>query len=251
MNTEAQMVIYGGAILFLMLAIALVMFVVLYKKTQKSYHKDRVLLQKEFQSELLSSQLETAQITMNQIAQEIHDNIGQRMTLAIQMNQQGLQGKEIKNLLEEMLRDLRDLSRSLHSSRIKEFGLDLALEKECELIAKATGKSCTYQPPQDHVALDEKEEIILFRCAQEILSNAIRHAKTPTIKVELTQKNNQVHLIIEDLGMGFDTSRTNHSGLGMKSLKNRVDMINGQLNIKSILGQGTRVEINLTQQRSS
>ncbi len=247
MTPEARIVIYGGALLFLMLAVALVMFVLLYRKTQKSYLKDRVLLQKEFQSELLSSQLETAQITMNQIAQEIHDNIGQRMTLAIQMNQQGLGGEEMKLLLQEMLSDLRDLSRSLHSPRVKDMGLDLALEKECQLIEKATGKSCIYSPPTEHFALSEQEEIILYRCAQEMLSNVMKHAQTDKILVSLSLQNQSLTLTIEDFGVGFDPS-LEFSGLGMKSLKNRVDMMGGELNIQSTLGKGTRVEIVLPQE---
>jgi signal transduction histidine kinase len=75
----------------------------------------------------------------------------------------------------------------------------------------------------------------------------VKHAQTDKILVRLSHQNQLLKLTIEDFGVGFDANKE-FSGLGMKSLKNRVDMMGGELDIQSTLGKGTRIEIVLPQE---
>ncbi|MGB0425031.1 MAG: sensor histidine kinase [Flavobacteriales bacterium] len=243
-------VIYGGFVLFLILSVAMVFFVIAYKRTQNAYIIEKNLLQKEFQNELLASQLEISEQTMKQIAQEIHDNIGQRITLAIQLNAKDQSADELQLVLSEALEDLRQLSQSLHSTKILDMGLDLALERECELIAKASGKKCEYEPPTDFAAISEQEEIILFRCAQELLNNALKHSKADVYKVRLTTNEKKIELEVADNGIGFDSSEFSQ-GLGMTSLSNRVALLNGELNIISSPNEGAQFRISINREIES
>jgi signal transduction histidine kinase len=244
MSEEVVFVVYGGIVLFLILSVAIVFFVIAYKKSQRAHITEKQLLQQAFQTELLSSQLEISEQTMKQIAQEIHDNIGQRMTLAIQLNQQGGASTELQPILQEVLNDLRNLSHSLHTTKIADMGLDLALERECELMAKATQLTCNYQPPKSRILLTEQNEIILFRCAQEILNNVIKHARAKKIAVRLETSGQFLNLQVKDDGNGFDYLNI-EKGLGLTSLKNRVEMINGTLDIQSTRNTGTMVSISV------
>ncbi|NQX91301.1 MAG: sensor histidine kinase [Flavobacteriales bacterium] len=246
MNNELIYVIYGGIVLFSILSVSIVFFVIAYQRTQRAHISEKQLLQKEFQAEILETQLEISEQTMGQIAQEIHDNIGQRMTLAIQMNQQGGNTEELQPILKEVLNDLRDLSKSLSGSKINDMGLDLALEKECELIAKATKIPCSYSPPVEDLSLNQQSEIILFRCVQEILNNAIKHSKASQLNVNMKTVDGLVQLDVSDNGKGFDTNQQSE-GLGLLSLQNRVQIIDGELKISSVEGSGTHVQINVPQ----
>ncbi|MEO0405003.1 MAG: sensor histidine kinase [Bacteroidota bacterium] len=246
MNNELIYVIYGGIVLFLILSVSIVFFVIAYQRTQRAHISEKQLLQKEFQAEILETQLEISEQTMGQIAQEIHDNIGQRMTLAIQMNQQGGNSEGLQPILKEVLNDLRDLSKSLSGSKINDMGLDLALEKECKLISKATKIPCSYSPPIEDISLNQQSEIILFRCVQEILNNAIKHAQATQLNVSMKTLENQVHLDLSDNGVGFDTQQKAR-GLGLLNLKNRVSIISGNINISSVPNAGTHIQINVPQ----
>ncbi len=248
MNKELIFVIYGGIVLFLILSLAIVFFVVAYRRSQRAHITEKKLLKSEFQTELLESQLEISEQTMKQIAQEIHDNIGQRMTLAIQMNQQEKHSDELQPILKEVLNDLRDLSQSLHGHKIHDMGLDLALERECTLISKAMGVPCEYQAPIERITISEQTEIILFRCAQEILNNAMKHSETNRIEVQLNATPQKLSLMVTDYGKGFDV-RTGNGGLGFTSLRNRVGMINGEIDIRSSIGKGTSISISLSQNK--
>ncbi|MFT5183418.1 MAG: two-component system NarL family sensor kinase [Flavobacteriales bacterium] len=250
MNKELIFVIYGGIVLFLILSLAIIFFVVAYRRSQRAHITEKKLLKSEFQTELLETQLEISEQTMKQIAQEIHDNIGQRMTLAIQMNQQEKHSDELQPILKEVLNDLRDLSQSLHGHKIHDMGLDLALERECALISKAMGIPCEYQPPVERIIISDHVEIILFRCAQEILNNAMKHANTKRIKVQLNASTDLLSLTIKDFGKGFDASQGN-GGLGFTSLRNRVGMILGEIDIQSSIGKGTSISISLAQNVAS
>ncbi len=121
-------------------------------------------------------------------------------------------------------------------------GLDLALERECELLAKATNISCVYHPPTDRIAVSEQNEIILFRCAQEMLNNVIKHSGADRVEVTLGIEGNQLQLLVQDNGQGFDP-RTHQEGLGLISLRNRVEMIDGVFAIQSSSDVGTIVSI--------
>ena len=244
MNQEIMFVIYGGFVLFLILSVAMVFFVIAYKRTQNAYITEKNLLQQEFENELLGSQLEISEQTMKQIAQEIHDNIGQRITLAIQLNAKGNSSGEMQNVLTEALEDLRQLSQSLHSTKILDMGLDLALERECELIAKASGKTCEYEPPQEFGEISEQEEIILFRCAQELLNNALKHSNARELRVKLSTNKQRIELEVADNGAGFDSSKFSQ-GLGMTSLSNRVALLNGELKITSAPNEGAHIRISI------
>lgn len=250
MSKELVFVVYGGIVIFLILTVAIVFFVVAYRKSQRVHLSEKQLLKKEFETELLGSKLEIIEQTMKQIGQEIHDNIGQRMTLAIQLNQQGGESSELQPILQEVLNDLRNLSHSLHTTKINEMGLDLALERECELMAKATQMICVYTPPKNRVALAEQSEIILFRCAQEMLNNVIKHAQADRVEVTLETSPEQIQLIVKDNGQGF-TNQDQQKGIGLSSLKNRVEMIHGLLEIQSYLTVGTIISITLPQNQQA
>lgn len=242
---EIEQFLIGGFVLFTILSFTIVLFFLAYRNKQRHHQTEKNLLENQYQKTLLETKLEVSEQTMKQIAQEIHDNIGQRITLAIQAIDYG-SDTDVKGLLSGALKDLRDLSKSLHTSYIVEMGLDLAIEKECEIVCKSSNINCVYTPEEIPPKLTTETELILYRCLQEILSNAIKHSKASEILISLCNRGCITELAVKDNGKGFNTHSENR-GVGINSLEERVNLLRGELNISSIIGSGTEVVISVPQ----
>jgi signal transduction histidine kinase len=92
--------------------------------------------------------------------------------------------------------------------------------------------------------LDESREVMIFRIIQELVANIIKHSNASKAIIQLSRHDDQLSLAVEDDGIGFDVENAT-GGLGMKSLRSRVDYLKGSLQIESNAGQGTSVYIEI------
>lgn len=241
-------------ILLLIIAIGIIMLVLVYQKKQLQFLNEREQLKVAFEKEILESRLEIQEQTMKNISQEIHDNIGQVLSLVkLNLNsmncndQQALQEriKDSSLLVRQAIQDLRDLSKSLHTDIIKEKGLIRSIENEFELLKKAGGYKTTIIQEGTPFALSHQHELILFRVFQEVLNNIIKHAHASMIMVKICYSD-LFELEIKDDGQGFDSSYLNEnhqSGLGIRNMRNRTRVIGADFSINSETGSGTSVKI--------
>ncbi|WP_306639961.1 sensor histidine kinase [Sanyastnella coralliicola] len=237
MTEDLTFLLISGILVFLLLIVGIVAFVIAYQKNLRSHQAEKSLLLSEFQNQLLESQLEISEQTMRQIAQEIHDNVGQRLTMVMHATEKS-GDQDLSNILLEIREDLRGISHSLHSSRIAELGLDLALEKECLLVQKTAGLTCHYHPTEERLLLTPQEEVILFRCVQEAINNAIKYAEAKELNVTLAVSDSTLKLEVNDNGIGFEIN-SKANGLGLTSINERMQMIQGTFEIASKVGSGT------------
>lgn len=238
-------ILYGGLILFSILSISLIMFVYAYRKKQLVHQAEKLLLRKEFDMEIVKSHLEISEQTLKNVSREIHDNLGQRLTLVFHGLKEDEETHEMKGVLKEVISELRDLSRSLHGNYITDMGLDLALERECQLVQSASKIECVYTPPEHEMRLSQEQEIILFRCTQEILNNAVKYSGASRIEVALSvsESEDNTQLNVSDNGCGFDQENV-VEGIGLKSLRERVALLKGNIAVTSS-NEGTNIQINL------
>lgn len=96
---------------------------------------------------------------------------------------------------------------------------------------------------QDDLKLNTKQAINIFRLFQEIINNAIKHAHAQNIKTEIIQHNNELKMIIEDDGIGFDWDKNKDQSYGLSNIRQRVATINGTLEVKTEAGKGTHYNI--------
>ena len=209
-------------------------------------------LQSQFQKTILQTQLEIQEQTLKTISQEIHDNIGQVLSLAkLNLNTMDisktdeLQDKILnsKNLVSKAIQDLRDLSRSLNTDNIAAMGLMRAIEYELELIRKSGVHQTQLNIEGTIIRLDAQKELIIFRIVQETINNIIKHANAKNIFIDAVFKSN-LELSIKDDGDGFDKieKETNlPSGMGLKNMESRAKMIGAEFSINSLSGNGTQV----------
>lgn len=247
-----------GAILavlfFLLIAVFIIMFIVLYQKRHNRYIQEKQVLQSRFKQELLQTQIEIQEQTFKTISQEIHDNIGQALSLvklnlnALPVMDQGLiKLTNSKGLVSKAIIDLRNLSRSMHGDRIAERGLQASLSDELRIIRNIGQIHTQLNTAGDNYRFDAQKEMILFRIAQEALNNALKYSKAKNIIISLDYQPGQFMLAVSDDGIGFDTASTQSgvTGIGLKSMQNRAELIGGKFLLRSSSEGGTTVSVSL------
>jgi PAS domain S-box-containing protein len=198
-------------------------------------------------SRLIQAQEEERQ----RIARELHDDIGQRLSLLMveleQVNRElpvfpiehygnfaaVLQG------IDELTTDVHHLSHQLHSSKLQYLGLKAALRELCQQIA-TQHEITIFEHLDDVPDLTSDMQLCLYRVAQEALNNVVRHSSSETAYVRLTENHGISRLEISDIGIGFDLGSTSE-GLGLASMRERLRSINGTFSITSSPGRGTQI----------
>lgn len=207
---------------------------------------------------LMSIQLEVQEATFLKISKEIHDNISLGLTLAkLQINTYLDESHNTKvdlhstiELISKSLVDMNDLSKSLDGEQMLIFGLYQAIESEVGVIAKMGIYRVEYEIEGHVVFLNSDIELVLLRILQESLNNILKHARARTIVVELNFVDDLLKMRISDDGKGFDleTTKANRgirSMAGLSNLESRVKSIEGELEMYSIHGVGTTINIKL------
>ncbi len=207
--------------------------------------------------EVLSRRLVEAQETERRnIARELHDEIGQALTV-MQLNLQAMLQSPGTEALSQRLHDslavvdrvqeqVRDISLNLRPSMLDDLGLEPALVWLTTRQAELAGLKSEVQADALEQRLDPVIETECFRVAQEALTNVVRHAHAKKVKVELRQEEGHLHLRVRDDGIGFEVAATRDqavrgASLGLLSMEERTVLAGGQLEFNSIPGRGTEV----------
>ena len=215
--------------------------------------------QKEYSRKLkvLSRRLVAAQeIERRNIARELHDEIGQSLTV-MQLNLQAVlqspstaaQARRLHETLKvvgHVLQQVHDLALNLRPSMLDDLGLEAALEWLTNRQATAAGLKGEVQADALEQRLETVIETECFRVAQEALTNVTRHARAKTVTVELRADKKQLHLRVRDDGAGFNVTAVREkavhgASLGLLSMEERAELAGGGLDFKSSPGQGTEV----------
>lgn len=250
--------VVSGAVIFLLLATLFITFLVLAWQRRKKLQMEKEQLKLHFDQELLRTQLEIQEQTLKTISEEIHDNIGQALSLAkLKLNTLHYDEPELlkekitdtRELVSKAIRDLRDLSRSLNTDNISAIGIGKALEQELELLHRS-GFQTSISVQGSTRKQDPQRELILFRIVQEALNNIIKHAEASRIQVSLQYDTTALLLEVTDNGKGTDPAllepgSTGGKSLGLRNMHNRARMIGGTCTISSRPGTGTTVTLTL------
>lgn len=248
----------SGTLLFLLLVVFVTIYVLLYKRKRQQHEIEKDQLQARYHQELLRTQLEIQEQTLKTISQEIHDNIGQTLSLAklnLALEDEQQSGGNIKvasshQLISKAIQDLRDLSRSLNTDYVAEMGLIRSIEYELEMISKTGVIKTNLQVEGQQRKLDKQKELILFRIVQESLNNIIKHAGADRLMVAANYQPGELLITINDNGRGVDLTPLNENsntvfGLGIRNMDNRAKLIGADFSMASTLGSGTTVSIKL------
>ena len=252
LSEEVSIIVISSAF-FLLVAVGIIVLVLVYQKKQSQYLQEKVALQAAFEKEILEAQLDMQEQTLKNIAQEIHDNIGQTLSLA-KLNLNTIRPEKenapekiatTKELVSKAIADLRTLSKTLHTEAVLSVGLAEAIAMELQMIQKAGVFETVFRVIGIAAPLDPQKELILFRAVQEALNNAIKHSEATQIIVKLRYAPQELQVMVTDNGKGFETTAGHASeGSGMRNMRNRAKLIGGTLQVDGSRG-GTEIRLTL------
>lgn len=244
-------VLIVGIVVILFFVVFFYLFIIQLHRRRILHQKEVVDLKVQYEQTILQSQLEIQEQTFKNISQEIHDNIGQVLSLAkLNLNTIPNPGNAEKialteELLGKAISDLRDLSKSLNSEKITDIGICEAIKQELATVERAAHIKTTFLCDDHEITLGSEKTIITFRMMQEILNNILKHARAKKITVDIAKLPQEIVIHIIDDGVGFNPAQLKEAetGIGLKSIQQRSKLINAACTIHSAPGKGTDIQI--------
>ncbi len=228
---------------FIFFIVAIFIFVRQYRIKKKEHNTMLYNQQIEHQKELLSTQIEIQYQTMQHIGREIHDNIGQKLTLASLYTQQlAYENKaplinesidNISKIINSSLSELRQLSKSLTDNKIENLSVVDLLFEEVNKVNELQKCELTFNKIANQIAIPYQTKSILVRISQEFIQNSIKHANCSSILLDLYGTTSNLKLTLKDNGNGFNTNNKTGTGIGLNNMKKRTEMIGGTFNLES------------------
>jgi signal transduction histidine kinase len=250
-KTEIIITIVLFNLFFILFIVGIVVFIREYKLKKKEHSAMLLHQQSAHQKELLSTQVEIQEQTMQHIGREIHDNIGQKLTLASLYIQQlafertSSNIKEnienINNIINQSLGELRELSKTLTDNSVETSSIYKLLNTEYLKIKELKNLEVSFSCSNKKMALPYQLKTILVRITQEFIQNSIKHSKCKMITIELKEIDDKIYLTLSDDGTGFDITKTPLSGIGISNMKKRTEMLGGNFDLRSTLQTGTQL----------
>lgn len=227
-QNKNQWMLFGGIGL-------LSIFVIILLSNSRNTAKKENFQQEKFSQALLLSQEEER----TRIARELHDSVGQQLTL-IKKKSQNLQQEEITVLTNKALDEVRSISRGLYPALLKELGLTESIEQLVNEYDEQTALFFSMDIDTINSYFTESTSLNYYRLIQECLTNIVKHAKAKSVTVSIKREGNSIITLISDNGKGFDVNESKKkNSLGLKTIFERIRIMKGNLSIDSTLDLGT------------
>ena len=229
------------------LCIIVVFLFIIFQKKKNVLLLKQAEDKKQFEREINESQVEIREQILRSISWELHDNIGQLLTLAkIQLqsvaeNPENID--EIKDNLTNILNEVRSLSKVINPDFITNINLGDAVQLEIDRFNRLNYIQSHLTINGEPFIIDPKAEIVIFRILQEFFSNTIKHSKASELNVYLCFDNDEITIKASDNGKGFDTKAISQNGIGLSNMKKRGLLINADIHLESEINKGTLLTI--------
>jgi two-component system sensor histidine kinase DegS len=229
------------------------------KNNQELGGQDSLQLQvKEFYKKILIAQEEEKR----RISRDLHDETGQIVIgfgAALNVIERALNEGDIKKalmvidenrkLIQQIANEMKSMVLNLRPPALDLLGLSAVLREFFSQCTHSNATKIEFNENLKGIKINEDVEITLYRIIQEATFNALKHSEAQAIKVDLIRKNNELQLLIEDDGRGFDIQKKNaeldQGKMGLRGIGERVDILNGKLSIESNPGKGTKLIVTL------
>lgn len=261
-QTEYSIFVVLATVILLVFIAGIIIFILQYHKRKLIYEKEKAVINEQHIQELLTTKLEIQTQTMQDVGREIHDNVGQRLTLAsIYANKLAFDKKypdinepviEISKIINESLNDLRALSRNLTNVNTDISELRDLLETECNRVNGLNICSVTCHFNTTDFKISNTNKNFLLRIVQEFIQNSLKHAHCKHITLHFNYTDDGLTGTIADDGSGFDlneTIRNKKEGIGLQNMKKRAELIGADFSLSSIMNEGTTLRIFIPQSK--
>lgn len=257
-ETEVIFTFLAAILILLFLIIFIVIFAFLFQRRQIKHRQEKAFLKAQYEKEILQSQIEVQNSTLKYIGQELHDNIGQLLSVTkinLGVMEESLEEKKFdefafnfhqaNDLVTDVINEVRGLSKSLDDNSVQEFGLTDSIAHELQRIRKTKKFDTDLVIQGEKFSLGYEREIILFRIVQEILNNSLKHSEAKKIEIGIQYTADSFILIVADNGRGFDyegalSKELSASGSGLRNINRRAALIDFDCELISQKDEGTK-----------
>lgn len=244
-----------GVLLLLLMAVALLLFFFFSRKKIVEKELEKKELEVEHQKEIIHATILTQEKERKRIAQDLHDDISSKLNVILLNSNFLIDGElsadeytkvnqNIIKVTKKTLGNARKIAHDLLPPILEKFGLRSAIEElvdEFNMSRKVLIDS-NIEYPQSK--LTPTQELHVFRIIQELVNNSVRHGKAEKIDLDFVENNKDLSIHYKDNGIGFSADVIEEKkGLGMKNIESRVELLNGDLLIKSAIDEGIEVSI--------
>lgn len=195
-------------------------------------------LQEKFSEALIFSQ----EAERTRIAKELHDSVGQKLTLIKRKAQMG-DLDEITDMTNSALEEVRSISRGLYPVVLKQLGLTESLKQLISDVDESSSIFFTSELDLIDVYFSEKESLNFYRFMQESVTNILKHAEATSVAIKIKKLPQKIIIKIKDNGIGFDPIQARRKqSMGLKTIAERIRILGGAISVNSKPGQGTTIQ---------
>lgn len=252
-NQIKTIIIIGIITLLVVIVFAGVLFYRKKQIEQKAKADAELAKEKEIRTKAI---VEAEEKERRRIAQDLHDGVGQILSAA-KLNLSSLQSKiqlrtaeekeamaNALSLVDDSVKEVRTVSHSMMPNTLLKLGLGSAVKEFVSKMGNLPNLKVDLEIVGLDKRLDDQTETVLYRVIQEVVNNIIKHSKANTINLQLIRHEDELTVMIEDNGIGFDTAKINEfGGIGLKNIISRIEFLNGTVHFDSTPGKGTNVII--------
>jgi signal transduction histidine kinase len=252
MNQDEINIAIITSTLIAVILVATIIFLFLVVQNRKRKHLlEKKISEQKFEKELAKSQNEIREKALKNLSWEIHDNVGQLLSVAkMQLNRIELKSSnkneinEVTKLVSKSLQDLRALSKSLNPIAIQQIGFIKAIQLEIDRYNRLNFINANLQIVNTPFEIEKQKETILFRIIQEFITNSLKHSKASKLEIIIIFNKDNLEIKINDNGVGFDINNESN-GIGIINMQGRAKLINAELFINSKINKGTTLKIKI------
>lgn len=247
LKKSSQIIYMTGIAMFLLVGTILTYLV--FQQKQKRKNQEILTLKREHQIKSLESLIEGEEKERFRIAKELHDGVNgylsaikYKLSSLLEMNNKVI--NEAITMIDDSCEQVRAISHNLVPPSLENFNLVEAAENYCNNLDSVNKETITFQFIGETVQMSKKAEVNAFRIIQELVANAIKHAEANEINVQISNRDEVLHITVEDDGKGFDTSNIKDKGIGLSNIRSRVNYLNADIDMMSN-AQGTSCTIDI------
>jgi len=239
-------------IVFMIMPVFMLIYFWTYTKKKKYHHQEKMQMQHQFDQELLTTEQEAREQAMQTIGADLHDNIGQLLSLtaltlkSIPLESQSKNNDKISTSIELLTKanaEMRQLGKLLQGDQLIAQGLPSAIEQEINWLSRSGLYQMAFHTESLPKIANVDKDLFYFRILQEILNNIIKHAQASSIDIRLSHSGTHLELTVQDNGIGIGPEQHTNHGNGLGNMKKRATLMGGTLTIESSPETGTRITL--------
>lgn len=247
---ELLLIVYFTVVILLLTTFGIIFFITFQRRKNKLL-VEKFEAEKRFEEELTQSRLEIQEQTLKNVAWELHDNIGQLLSVAnMQLNilskkvdeASQVPVREIREIVANSLQEVRSLSKSLNNEVIDYSGLEASVKNELDRFTRLNILTAQMEVVGESFEIPQKDAIILFRILQEFFSNVIKHSRADFLTVKFDFKPQRLQINATDNGVGFDVNEVQKNS-GLLNMESRAELINTKFDLTSSKESGTSLSL--------